>query len=351
MSQELEVLLFDPNKIEVFNPLKAQLATLEKESNSLVFDYRDKHENKAARSHVATLRKVKTRITQAKSEAKAGAIAFGKALDAEANELLDRMEQIIGKHADEIKRIENEEKAVVAQNEALIKSFFEWEGLPLDTPSSTYERYRSKLLQVELPDADSEFYKLVIDAHNSSTNQLSAVIIKAKQDEANAAELQELREKQRKADEEAAEQKRINDVKEEQARLETAAREKAEKEQADKLAKEKRDKELAEQRAIDLEIEAQQAAKDKIEAQKLAEQKAEQARLDGIAEQQRKQKELDDQMMASKKKREDSIENQRKVSSEALEAITAQTDISEETAKHLIKLVAHGKISHFQINY
>lgn len=95
----------------VFDDFNAQLVQLESDNSSVVFDYKNKKENKAARSHVATLRKSKTAIGVIHKEAKAEALAECQRIDAGKTTLINRVEAMIEIHTIPLKAIEAEEAA------------------------------------------------------------------------------------------------------------------------------------------------------------------------------------------------------------------------------------------------
>ena len=88
--------------LAVFEPLKAELATLEKENANLVFDYQTAKGESDARSHVFKLRRTKGKIAEIHKTAKAEALAHCQAVDSEKNLCLATVEKMIAVHMDPI---------------------------------------------------------------------------------------------------------------------------------------------------------------------------------------------------------------------------------------------------------
>lgn len=101
------------NEIVVFDEVKLTIAECKTENESLVFDYRDDEGNKAARSHIAKLRKVKTKIAGIHKDAKSDALAVCRILDEKKRELTGEIEEMIAFHKDELDAIEAEQQAKI----------------------------------------------------------------------------------------------------------------------------------------------------------------------------------------------------------------------------------------------
>lgn len=80
-------------------------------NSNTVFDYRDKAGNKAARSHVAMLRKAKAPINDTHKRMTEEAKRFKDAVDKDRREILAMVEDMIAVHAEPLRVIEEEEKA------------------------------------------------------------------------------------------------------------------------------------------------------------------------------------------------------------------------------------------------
>lgn len=102
------------SNLAVFDEVRAEMAVYKAENEKLVFDYEDPQGNKDARSHVAKLRRVKTKIADVHKLAKAEALAVCQAIDGEKRLLIADMEEMIEVHAAPVREIEERKKAEIA---------------------------------------------------------------------------------------------------------------------------------------------------------------------------------------------------------------------------------------------
>lgn len=91
-----------------------------KESEEKVFNYRDKKGEKAARSWIAQLRKIKASVERARKEAKSVHLERGKRVDETAKLLTAAVQGLIEPHETEIKAIEAEEQARIDAHKAVL---------------------------------------------------------------------------------------------------------------------------------------------------------------------------------------------------------------------------------------
>jgi hypothetical protein len=285
MSQQNQIAL--PSVYDDFN---AQLIALENENKTVVFDYKDKKENKAARSHVASLRKSKTAVNEIHKDAKAEALAECKRIDAGKNMLIKRIEDMIQVHTiplDQIKAAEDAEKLRI-QMEAQAKAEAEAMAIRIEMD------HEAAILEDERRTFEAE------------------------------KEAQELkRQAQIKADDEAAE--RIAESK----AAEIAANNRAIQAEHDKAAALKQaelDKQAAIKRTQD-------------EAKKKA-QEDEQRRLNEI-----------NRANEEKEARARDVEHRRGIHKAISTTFCLGANISEEQAKAVITMIARGQVPYVKIEY
>lgn len=96
------------NELTVFDEVAAIITKYKGENEKLTFDYASKEGAKQAKSHMAKLRKVKTKVGEIHKEAKAEALAFGRKLDAKKNEYNGEVDKMIKFHKDPLDAIEAE---------------------------------------------------------------------------------------------------------------------------------------------------------------------------------------------------------------------------------------------------
>lgn len=101
------------NELAVFDEVAATIAEWKAENVKLAFAYDTPQGEKDARSHIAKLRKVKTKVSEIHKEAKAEALAFGRRLDAKKNEYNGEVDGMIKVHKDPLDAIEAEKQALI----------------------------------------------------------------------------------------------------------------------------------------------------------------------------------------------------------------------------------------------
>lgn len=98
----------DSTTLAEIRPVVEQFVEINKQT---VFDYRSKSGNKAARSHVAMLRKAKAPINDTHKRQTEEAKRFKDAVDKDRRELVAMVDEMINIHAEPLERIAEEEKA------------------------------------------------------------------------------------------------------------------------------------------------------------------------------------------------------------------------------------------------
>lgn len=205
-------------ELAVYNEISATITEYKAENENLVFDYEDKQGAKDARSHIAKLRKVKTKIATVHKEAKSEALAFGRRLDAKKNELTGEVDGMIKVHKDPLDAIEAE---IVAKATAVIEAKKAEEAAIEAQRLAELEAREAEIRAKEQAIIEAEEKvareKAEIERKEREKRIASEAAEEAKKRaEADAkakAQAKELAEKKRKEAEEAREQKRIANVK------------------------------------------------------------------------------------------------------------------------------------------
>ena len=248
------------NELVVFDEVAATLAEYKAENEKLIFAYETPEGEKQARSHIAKLRKVKTKISDVHKEAKAEALALSKALDSKKRELIGEVDGMIAVHKEPLDAIEAE-KVAKAMEEVRKRE----------------EAEAKRIAELEAREA----------------------AVREKEEKA-AAEKAAAEEKIAKAKAEA-EQK--------------IAMEKAEKERAE------REKHIAEQAAAEARKQAEEAAKNAIlEAEKKAREAEEKARAELIAKQLAEKRRIEAEE-AAEQKRIANKKHRQKIEDEIIEGL------------------------------
>lgn len=116
MAQEQQTLVESKQVdcLALFEPIQAQMVIAKKQNLKLTFDYEDSAGNTAARSHIQSLRHVKTEIATVHKVAKAEALAIGRKIDAFKNKLTGEVDEMITVHNEPIQRIQRAREEAVA---------------------------------------------------------------------------------------------------------------------------------------------------------------------------------------------------------------------------------------------
>ena len=134
--------------------LAANIAMASQDAEGRVYNYRDKHDNKAARSWVAQLRRLKGGIERARKDAKAVHLERGRAIDEAAKTLEAAVIGLIEPHETAIKLIEAEEQARVDAHRAVLDRIAQ---LAQDVPTAAEAEARLTELATIDPTAMDEF--------------------------------------------------------------------------------------------------------------------------------------------------------------------------------------------------
>lgn len=335
----MEVIDKPQSLVAEYQPFYAQLAQLEQDNASLVFDYETPKGNKEARSHIFALRQTRGALERTRKAAKDESLQKGRAIDAEAKTIDSRIEAMISVHQAEIDKIEQREKDRVAGLQ------FRLSDLKAQV-NGTAEDIRARISDIEAVAIDDSWQEFTTEA--------------AKAKDANLAQHREWLAAREKADAEAAELARLRaeaaerDRKEREAQIAREAEERA-KAEAERQAKAAR--EAAERRELELKLQAEAAERRRIEAEQKAERDAKEAAERAERDKAAAVKAEQDRAAAAARaeavaaaKREANKAHKRRINNAALEALVAG-GIDSEAAKAVITLIAEGKVPAVSISY
>ena len=191
------------NELVVFDEVAATIAEYKAENENLVFDYADPEGEKQARSHIANLRKVKTKIIEVHKEAKAESLAFGRRLDAKKNEYTGEVEGMIAVHKDPLDAIEAEKQAIIDAEKKRLEREEERRLLDLQAREAAVKEAEEKVVRERVEAERSAREKRIAEEAAETAAAFE------RQKARNEADAKELAEKKCKEAEEAKEQKRI----------------------------------------------------------------------------------------------------------------------------------------------
>jgi hypothetical protein len=233
----------------------ADIAIATEKSEGLTFDYQDKSGNRAARSWVSQLRKLRAEVDRVRKEAKAVHIQRGKAVDETAKTLETAVTNLIEPHDKEIKAIEAIEQARVDAHRVVLNRIQQ-----LSENISFSAQASASIEQIQAIDTDllEEFSEAGASRKKDAIERLRGLYKLLLAQEQQKAELDALRaekEAREAADREA--QLKREAAEEERNRQERIrqqeAREAAQREAAALQAKEAAEKRAAEAEARELE--------------------------------------------------------------------------------------------------
>lgn len=191
------------NELVVFDEITATLAKYKAENEKLVFDYADPQGEKDARSHIAKLRKAKTKISDIHRDAKAEALALGRKLDGKKRELIGEVDGMIAVHKEPLDAIEAEKQAVI---DAEKKKFEEAEAKKQADLEAREQAVKEKEEKFAREQAEVE---RVAREKRIAEEAAEKARVQAEQKAKAEADAKELAEKRRKEAELAKEQRRI----------------------------------------------------------------------------------------------------------------------------------------------
>lgn len=320
-----------PQGIAVYDEFRAQLAQLEDSNAKLVFDYEDPKGNKEARSHVYKLRQTKAAVEKARKEEKAASLEYGRKVDAEAKEIMGKVEAMIDVHQKPLDEIEQREKDRVAK----IQNRIEWFHTRRECSGYGSQELQNSIAAIKAVAIDESFAEFQLDAAKAKEAALAAHEAElpiAQKREAEQAELERLRRETAEREQQEREERLQREAAERATR---EAEEKAHREKEEMEAKAKQEREAAERRELELKLAAERAEKEKAQA----------------VENERRRAEEERQKLAEEEaKREADRQHQAKIHGDIITAL-GKSGISDDQGKVLITAIRKGEIPHIKIIY
>jgi hypothetical protein len=243
------------------------------------FEYSDPKGEKSARSYIAGLRKIRSRIESARKEAKSYALEYGRAVDAQAKALEAEILDLIEPHQQALDEIAQREKERVANHEATLQMITSTvqKGSEEGASSDDIAVMIAWLHGIDATDCMEEFQEAADAEISNGLRLLNALCAAAIEREARQA--LEAAEARRLAEEEAARRKA-----EEEARVQAQIKEAEERGRQEAEDRAHREKIAAAQAQAQAEVRAAAADAQRVRQQ----QEMEQAIRESDKEQQRR---------------------------------------------------------------
>lgn len=317
--------------IAVYNQFRAQLAELRANNAAVVFDYASEKGAKEARSHIYKLKKTKGAVEACRKEEKAASLEYGRRVDAEAKEIASQIDEMIEVHERPLREIEQREaerKQEILNKLGRLSGYLALSGLSSEQGSAK----RAELDAIEIDESYAESMAPATKLKKDALAHLDALIAAAKQQEAEAAELERLR-KETAAREQAERDARI--AAEATARAEAKAAARAEQERKASEARELAERQKAER----AEREAQEAI---AKAERAAKEAEDRVRREAEAKAKAEAE--------AAAKREANKAHRARINNAAVEALMALA-ISRELGEAIVTAIAKGEIPAVSIAY
>jgi hypothetical protein len=192
MTAELATLpdVAETSALSRWDALAADIAFATEQAEGNEFDYRDKWDNKQARSWVAQLRKLKGKIERVRKDAKAVHLERGRAVDETAKLLEATVQGLIEPHERELKVLEAEEQSRIDAHKAVLERI-----AALQEGVTTADEAQVRLTQLAAidPSALEEFATAGANRKLEATEKLQSLWDSLRVQEAERAELEKLR--------------------------------------------------------------------------------------------------------------------------------------------------------------
>lgn len=341
---EGEVIEFNPDAhaLAVFSPFESQLAEL-RNKNAVLFDYTDPVGNKAARSQIATVKKVKGSLEKTRKSAKAASLEFGRKLDSTARGIEEQLQEMIDMHEVPLKEIEAKEERRKLEIHSRIATLSQYQEFGFATTSEQWASALSHAEQFPIDASLGEFAGYAISQRDKAVETIKVELAAKLQWEKDQEDLRKMRSQQAESERKAREDKIANEA------AERATREAEAKAEQERIAASRKEAEAERQRQ-------EQATRQALALETAKRQQAEAERRAAQAEQTAKEnaarevaaKAEDDRIAAEK--REANKKHQAKINNAAV-ADLVKAGLLEDMAKLAVTAIAKREVSHVSISY
>ncbi|WP_429058953.1 hypothetical protein [Aeromonas jandaei] len=333
------------------------LADIRQKASSLVPDVTTAKGRKEIASVAHAVARTKTYIDGLGKELTDQYKEIPKRIDANRKVLRDTLDALKDEVRAPLTQYEAAEEARVAALKERMTAFADAKQATADLPSTELEHYLQQIEAIAIDDSWEEMTAQAGVAKDTAVLHLRAVIEKAKEREAQAAELERLRQEAAAREQEDRERRIAEQAaaaeaqRQEQARLDAERRE---REARDREQQAIRDAEAAEKALQEAEArriaEAEQAEQRRLQAEENARRQAEEAAA--RAAEQERQRIAQEQALQQEEEqlRAADVEHRRTINNAILMDLMG-LGIEEDKAIHLIKQIAGNKIEHLSINY
>ncbi|WP_219305754.1 hypothetical protein [Aeromonas hydrophila] len=333
------------------------LADIRQKASSLVPDVTTAKGRKEIASVAYAVAKTKTYLDGLGKDLTDQYKEIPKRIDANRKVLRDTLDALKDEVRAPLTQYEAAEEARVGALKERMTAFADAKQATAELPSTELEHYLQQIEAISIDDSWEEMTAQAGVAKDAAVLHLRTAIEKAKEREAQAAELERLRQEAAAREQEDRERRIAEQAaaaeaqRQEQARLDAERREREAREREQQAIRDAEAAELARQQAEARRIaEAEQAEQRRQQAEANAARQAEEA-VARAAEQERRRIENEQRLKAEEDARRAADRTHRGRINSAILMDLMGLGIEEEKAINLIKHIASNKIEHLSINY
>ncbi|MGL6407543.1 hypothetical protein ACSZM7_16315 [Aeromonas veronii] len=333
------------------------LADIRQKATSLVPDITTTKGRKEIASVAYAVAKTKTYLEGFGKELTDKYKEIPKRIDANRKVLRDTLDALKEEVRAPLTQYEAAEEARVAALKERMTAFADAKQATAELPSTELEHYLQQIEAIAIDDSWEEMTAQAGVAKDAAVLHLRAVIEKAKEREAQAAELERLRQAQAAREQEDRERRIAEQAaaaeaqRQEQARLDAERREREAKEREQQAIRDAEAAELARQEAEARRIaEAEQAEQRRLQAEENARRQAEEAAARAAEQERQRIAQEQARQQEEEQRRAADVEHRRTINNAILMDLMG-LGIDEDKAVNLIKQIAGNKIEHLSINY
>ena len=333
------------------------LADIRQKASSLVPDVTTAKGRKEIASIAYAVAKTKSHLDGVGKELTAKYKEIPARIDANRKLIRDTLDALKEEVRAPLTQYEAAEEARVAALKERMTAFADAKQATAELPSTELEHYLQQIEAIAIDDSWEEMTAQAGVAKDAAVLHLRTVIERAKEREAQSAELERLRQAQAAREQEDRERRIAEQAaaaeaqRQEQARLDAERREREARDREQQAIRDAEAAELARQEAESRRIaEAEQAEQRRLQAEENARRQAEEAAA-RAAEQERQRIENEQRLKAEEDARRAADRAHRGRINSAIVMDLMGMGLSEDFATNLVRHIASNKIEHLSINY
>lgn len=333
------------------------LADIRQKASSLVPDVTTAKGRKEIASIAYAVAKTKSHLDGVGKELTAKYKEIPARIDANRKLIRDTLDALKEEVRAPLTQYEAAEEARVAALKERMTAFADAKQATAELPSTELEHYLQQIEAIAIDDSWEEMTAQAGVAKDAAVLHLRTVIERAKEREAQSAELERLRQAQAAREQEDRERRIAEQAaaaeaqRQEQARLDAERREREARDREQQAIRDAEAAELARQEAEARRIaEAEQAEQRRLQAEENARRQAEEAAARAAEQERQRIAQEQASQQEEEQRRAADVEHRRTINNAILMDLMG-LGINEDKAINLIKQIASNKIEHLSIKY